>query len=428
MARVQKLNPTTIDSLKSGKMTDPENPGLTIEVLGSGKKTWKYARRLNVATVVRASLGTYPAKSIAAARTWAREMNDQVEAGIDPRETERAKADQDAMTVNDAHLLYMAAVARNEHKTNRKNMNRPLKPRSVIEKQAMYDRNVKPVLGSRPLTGVTQDDLVKIIVDMGSRSKVQANRTAAELKVFFNWTLSLRARAHDFKMKDNPASVLGELRYAENERTRWLDHDELPIFLQALAQEEELHHRRALLLLLLTGTRKRELVEAPSIEFNNGLWVLPAARAKNHEEHPMQLGPWGCSLMTTNSKWIIASPKLEDGPMANGWEKVCLRVENRMSKIAGRTIEHWTLHDLRRTMRSHIDDLVDEAVAERMINHKPGGLVARYNRNKRAAAMADGFAKWEATLAAMAIKAGVGDALGVTTTVGLPSTPEPHSA
>ncbi len=420
MAKKTTFTPTGIDALKSGKLADGETPGLFVEVLGSGKKAFKFSRRLNPTTVVRGTHGTYPAKSIASAREWARGWNEQIEEGSDPRivEAEAAQAEADAWTLDKAHIEYMKAVEANDHKVNRKGSKRPLKAATIVEKQAIYNRNVTDIIGSRPLLSVTKNDLVAIIKGLGARAPTQANRTGAELKVFFNWCMSLKAQHHEFGLEVNPAASLGELWYAEEPRERWLDEVELPLFLKALAPEP-LIYRRALLLFLLTGVRKNELLMAPSTEYRAdvGMWVLPGARTKNHEEHPIVLGDWGRSLMATDTAWIIQSRQRDrngdPAPFAAGWPKIVERIRARMWESVGIKIEHFHIHDLRRTFRSHIDDLVDEALAERMMNHKLRGLIGRYNRNKRAAAMAAGFRAWDEALAQMARDAGVGEALGV---------------
>src|SRR5690349_8344276 len=94
------LTPAAIDFLCTGKLEDPLTPGLSIEVLGTGKKRWRFRRRLPASTaIVKLSLGLFPAYSIASAREWAGKLNEQIEAGIDPRETKRVEEARGAMTV-----------------------------------------------------------------------------------------------------------------------------------------------------------------------------------------------------------------------------------------------------------------------------------------------------------------------------------------
>jgi hypothetical protein len=92
MRRTQFLCPAAIDRLAVGELKDQNTPGLSIEVLLTGKKVWKYKRRVSGGgPLVRLSLGPFPAHSIAAAREWADKLNEQAEAGIDPREVIRAQ-------------------------------------------------------------------------------------------------------------------------------------------------------------------------------------------------------------------------------------------------------------------------------------------------------------------------------------------------
>ncbi len=433
MTKKLNFSVTAIEALKAGSMGDPITPGLTIERLPTGKLTWQYKRRIPArdlerqpnalaGKIVYMAGGSFPAISIGAARTWATSLNQKVENGIDPRVVEKAEKEAveaqdavDAVTVDWAHQRYMEAVARNEHKVTRQKRKKVLKPRTISDKLAAYERNVKKVLGSRPMVSITNDDLNGIIIGMSVRAPVQANRTGAEMRVFWKWARGIRGRSVlGMTIENDSTTDMSELWNAEEERTRWFDKDELPIFLKALAAEPERHHRRALLLLLLTGCRRNEILACPAGDVRDGMLIIMANRAKNGHEHPIKLGPWGAALAATNENWLIASPKIDDTAMTCGWEKVCRRIEGKMSEMVGTPIEHWTIHDLRRTMRSHIDDLgIDEIVCERMLNHQPTGLVKRYNRNTRAEAMAAGFLEWEQTLATIARKAGVADALDV---------------
>ena len=104
MARKVALTPASIDALKKGSLADLPTPGLAIEVLGSGKKRWRY-RRLVAGTKVVATLfgGLFPARPIAA-RAWARGLNEKTESGIDPREAlreEKARAEMTAARISE---------------------------------------------------------------------------------------------------------------------------------------------------------------------------------------------------------------------------------------------------------------------------------------------------------------------------------------
>lgn len=412
MTKKLTLTPNCIDALRNGSITDTQTPGLLIEALGSGKLVWKYRRRVSGSdTITRLRLGHYPRYSIADARAWGRENNEMVEAGVNPSERRKSREVQESLTVDRCHALYMEAVAKGQHRAVRTQSAKGIKPRTISEKLALYDRNIRGAIGSRYIGDITQDALISIIRNMSLTAPVQSNRMASELRVFFNWCCGLRARDVGINLQSNPAGVLGELWTPEAKRTRWLDHDELPLFLRALALEDRLY-RRALLIILLTGCRAKEVMAAPMSEFRGGRFIISPARTKNSQEHPITMGPWLAKLCAMDGNWLIPSSRLEDAPMLHGWVKVLKRVRANMSKLGGYEVEAFTLHDLRRTARSHYEDHgIDESIAERMLNHKVSGLKATYNRNKRANALAEGFAKWDRGLGAMAVKAGVADAL-----------------
>ena len=100
MERRKALTPASIDTSKEGKHADPATPGLSIEVRAGGNKHWLYRRRIaGDGTIVKMTLGAFPAHTIATARHWATGLNEQVEAGIDSRAVEIAASARAQMTV-----------------------------------------------------------------------------------------------------------------------------------------------------------------------------------------------------------------------------------------------------------------------------------------------------------------------------------------
>jgi hypothetical protein len=55
----------------------------------------------------------------------------------------------------------------------------------------------------------------------------------------------------------------------------------------------------------------------------------------------------------------------------------------RIVHAEGRTLPHWTLHDLRRSCRTGLGKLgVAPHIAERVLNHVKGGVEAIYDRHR----------------------------------------------
>ena len=406
-SKKKELTPALIDDLRAGKLDDSKTAALSIEVLSSGKKRWLYRRRIAGSEVtVKLSLGLYPAHSIADARQWANGLNLQIDAGIDPRETARREVSL-ATTVDRAHELYMEAV-RQGRSSRAKRLN---KPRTVAEKEAIYRRDIAPKLGRRIIHDVTEMDLIRLVEAKGKKARVRANRLAAELKVFFGWTASLRGL--EVGLESDPSRRLGDLRFPETRRTRRLALQEIGWFLEALVEEER-DYQRGMLLWLLTAARLGEVCEARSEELSDGVWSIPACRTKNSVEHRIALGPWGWSLMQSDSEWVFPAPKI-DGPRSrNCWYVARNRVRERMAQVAGRPIERFTPHDFRRTCRSNTKRLkVDFETAEAMLNHVKKGLERTYDMYELEDEKRAWFLTWETEIAQIARKAGVAEALGV---------------
>lgn len=401
--RKYQLTPALIDDLNAGKLDDPETGGLAIEVLSSGKKRWRFCRRLGARRgLLRLSLGLFPAYSIAAAREWANTLNLQIDAGIDPRVTAQTDVRLATMTVERAHGLYMDAVR--EGRSSR--AKRPNKPRTISDKLELYKRDIAPKLGRKIIYDVTELDLIKLVETKGKTARIRANRLAAELRVFFGWAASLRGL--EVSLEVDPSSRLGDLRFPETARTRTLSLQEMSWFLMALTEEERFV-QRGMLLWLLTAARLSEVVQARSQELFEGVWTIPAERTKNSVEHRIALGPWGQQLMASQGRWAFPSPKDQNRPRSYAqWYKARDRVHRRMEALAGRPIARFSPHDFRRTARSNTKRLrVDYETAEAMLNHVKKGMERTYDQYALEDEKKDWFWRWEQEIVGLAERAGV---------------------
>jgi integrase len=97
-----------------------------------------------------------------------------------------------------------------------------------------------------------------------------------------------------------------------------------------------------MLLWLLTAARISEVIFARSEEYSDGVWTIPADRVKNSRAHRIALGPWGQSLIRTNSEWVFPSTRIDGPRLPCGWYKARPRVLARMTAFAGRPVEKWT--------------------------------------------------------------------------------------
>lgn len=399
-----RFNSSSIAGLETGRHSDPAVPGLYMTVSRAGRRVWLFRRRVPQSNrTVELTFGVFPAKSIGAARRWAASLNEVIERGIDPREEARAEKAR-AMSVSEAHVIYLAAMRRGDRKT--------LKPRTLYDKEVIFTRDIEPRLGRKALGELAEDECWDAVYDKAKASKVRANKMAGELSCFLRWCSSREGQMDGIILKEHPAPTLNSNWFATGPKAnkRYLSVDEIKWLFQALA-EEELAYRRGILLLLLTAARRNELFGARASEIADGLWTLPAERSKNGLPNYIALGPWGRRLAQTNHDWLFPSPRIE-GPQLYGWFKARDRVHARMTELSGKELASWHFHDLRRTFRSHSRRLgIDRDIAELMLNHKKKGLDGIYDQNQELELRRKGFAAWERFLLQIARTTGVAEQL-----------------
>ena len=87
-----------------------------------------------------------------------------------------------------------------------------------------------------------------------------------------------------------------------------------------------------------------------------------------------------------------------------GFGKIKRQLDGLMEEIAGRKVESWVLHDLRRTMATRWQEMgIDIITTERMLSHRvvTGGLVGVYQRYDFVREMRAAVERWEQFLSGL---------------------------
>ncbi|MEW8389135.1 MAG: tyrosine-type recombinase/integrase, partial [Candidatus Thiodiazotropha sp.] len=94
-------------------------------------------------------------------------------------------------------------------------------------------------------------------------------------------------------------------------------------------------------------------------------------------------------------------PKDSDEPTPHLTDKALGRAVKRLHSLKGKDgvplmdIPRWTPHDLRRTMRTHMDDLrIPPHIAEKCLNHSLGAIERTYNKNDLLKQRREALEKW----------------------------------
>jgi integrase len=149
-------------------------------------------------------------------------------------------------------------------------------------------------------------------------------------------------------------------------------------------------------LLTFTGCRRDEIAALRwnELDLDTGVLTIPAKRVKNRRTLTLTLPEPALK--------ILRSVTRRDGPCVfgdprhgfTGWSAAKRKLDERLAS-GGKQLSHWTLHDLRRTMRTGLGRLhVPPHIAELAINHTKTTIVATYDKYRYEAEVAAALAKW----------------------------------
>jgi len=407
------ITPAAIGRLNPGDtLRDRECPGLLVHANENGRCSWRYLRKKRDGQIFKTTFGSTATFTLLEAREWARGFNAIIERGGDPKKVaaqDAATAAEQreclAMTVRTAWGLYISALERENNHA----------PKTLQMKRCRFNKDVLPVIGDKPLRAVEHDDLWQIVEakkDAGFASA--SNHLVPDIKVFFKWCITYGRTATG--LRRNPAVDLIKLS-RDRSRRRTFNLMELRLFVRALAATDDAFARRLFSLLLLSGQRIGNVLRAKPIQWSAELDAWEIERTKNDEPNVVPLSSWGRALFDGgNAAWVFPSARGK-GPRLGHIVAHYRELRARMQAMApeGYEVEHWTPHDLRRVIRTHMARLrVKREIAERVIAHKPEGVEAIYDRYEYLDEKREALARWEDELLRIALEEGVAAKLKIT--------------
>jgi integrase len=346
-------------------------PGFSLRVTDTGHKSFVLTARypLNPKNPTRRSLGDAGAITLDAARAKAREWLALIEKDIDPKiEEERQRAAQRQRQANTFGFVAAEFLERHACK-----LAKSAEARKIIEREFVRR------WGPRPVTDIAPQEVsaaIRAIVNRGA--PYQAHNAFGYLRKLFNWAIG----TGEFGIKESPLERLRpvELIGEREARARILSDAELRAVWVA-AGKMGYPYGPVFRLLILTGQREREVAEMvwSEVDLNKQLWTIPAERMKGDRAHEVPVAPAVGALLASLSCWssgdFVFSTTGGTKPI-NGFSKAKARID-RLSGVA-----NWKIHDLRRTMRTHLSALpVQDMVRELVIAHARPGLHKVYDQH-----------------------------------------------
>jgi integrase len=396
-------------------------PGFGLRIAAGGARTYFVMKRLD-GKLVRRTVGKHPALHVTRddplaageywpelARTRAQRMLADLARGVDPAVPLRPTKTPTTF----------GEVAEAYFKDPSKRGGGSLRSRSELERKVRVDL---ATWKDRPIAELARADVRAAINAKHATSPVSANRLLALVRRIFRWAVREELISANPAMDIDPPAQ-------EEERDRVLSPSELARVWGG-AEEMGYPYGPIVHLLILTAQRRSEVAGLERREVEGNAWRLPDVRAKRGKGHLIPLSPRAVAILQV-------LPKVGDGPLlfttgkraakkgekvdpkaapapVSGWSRMKDRLDWIIARKAARAADEsglgeddgaavaperkrellakyglaeWTLHDLRRSVATHLrdGDVMGESRADRLtvskiLNHAEGGMTRLYDR------------------------------------------------
>jgi integrase len=368
---------------------DPELPGFGVR-LRSTKSTYLIQYRFQKFTQ-RESLGDVRKLNLEEARKVARQFFAKLELGMDPRE-EKRKAEELAeaakLTFKTVADLYLKA------KENK------IRASTYAAAKAYFEVKWAP-LHRKPISTIDRKmvaEQMRRIID--AHGPTSAARARSNLSALFAWAM------REGMVERNPVIGTNNPIEGKQARDRILSDEELRIVWRNCQEDD---FGRIVRLLLLTACRRDEIgwLRWSEVDLPGGSrLLLPAERTKPGRALEMPLVPTARAIIEAAPKRLgrefVFGSRGGGGFAAWSWCK--LAFDAQITDAERKALPHWTLHDLRRTVRTGMAKLgIKPHVAELVLNHVAhrSGVVGIYDHHDYQPEIIEALAKWEAHLVAI---------------------------
>lgn len=369
-------SPALAPSAGRAEFVDGLCPGLHLRVTAQGTRTFSVMYRSD-GKLLRRTIGRYPRVSLsnsrAAALGFLRKAKDEAD--------DRVTRPEAAPPITYAELV--------EDYTDKH-----LKPNTRSWKnihRGLTCDVMKPFF-DRPAASITKRELINVGDALVADGKPQAAvHQLRFLKMLFNWAVGrdLIPTSPCQGMKPPARAV---------ERDRVLSDREIAAIWQATFQLPS-PYGEMYRMFFLTGQRRCEVSTMRWCEVSGDIWTIPREKVKRDRPHTVPLSATARAILEE----LGDRPRLVDDGFvfsttggktsSSNFSKVKSQIDD-LAGVAG-----WTIHDIRRTVRSKLAELgVSREVARKVLNHEDGKVDRIYNRHEYLVEKREALELWERML------------------------------
>ena len=346
-----------------------DGDGLTFTLSSKGTAAWVLRYRYG-GKGKEITLGRYPDMSLTSARKHAAEKRVEVSKGFDVAAEKRiAKLDaKNIRTIAQLSGDYLEDLRTRGKRT--------------VSAAWHISAYINPKFGQRNIDEIRPKEVLAYFQNIAGEKPSTAREVFGTFRRMYEFAIV--RQIVDFSPA---ASIKAHIIATKKQRSRNLSVDELGKLLRELANPENSlseAQQIAVRMLLWTLARKTEVTEMPWSELNEetGIWTLPEDRAKNGHAHLVPLPAQAIAALKRmkeigcSSDWVFPG-KSSNRPIGDTTLNERLKRSNHLG------IEHWCVHDLRRTGSTMLHEMgFPPHIIERALNHIQEGVGGIYNKAK----------------------------------------------
>lgn len=370
---------------------EPDRDGLSVRVSPKGKITFQMRFRYE-GKQARLDLGSYPNLTLFQARQELQKMKGVLEAGQDPRVYKKLEAHKvtNALTFKELYLEWHEKYCM----ANKKNSQQQLRS---------FELYVFPKYGSLPADQITLHMWLELLEDHFEKSPSITDRLLTNTKQCLDWGLNRRL------IENNPIRhITGkrDLNIKKNKVDRILNDDEVALIWK-ICDESRMALKNALFIkiCLFYANRYSELrmAKKTDFDFERKIWTVPPENHKTgkYTKRPLlrpilpEIEPFIQQAMELNTSiYMFVNNGTKEMYGQNGPGKLPYNVMQYARRHSGVEMKHWSMHDLRRTARTHFSRFASRDIAELMIGHTMPGEQGTYDYHDYQNEMGIAYKQW----------------------------------
>lgn len=369
-----------------------DRDAMSVRITPKGKIIFQLRYRYN-GKQKRLDLGSYPNLTLKNARIEGARLKSELEQGFDPKQVRL----QELMSIQDAYTFEKLFYEWHEK------FCLPNKA-SAEEIKRSFEIYVLPVFGNQNSDNITANQWLSLLEQLTKKSPSICARILLNANQCLKWGNKRGLTTVNHLMN---VSAKYDLRIEKGMRERTLTDKDIYLTFYALKRTRMAYKNKLFLtMLILYGCRVGELKAAKKsdFDFKENIWTVPAENHKTGKKTKKPLirpiteniKPYILDAMenSAGSAYLFTLSGTNEPLRETSHLTMPNNIFQWLKRHKGIELAHWSVHDLRRTMRTNMSTIAQPHVCEIMLGHALPKIWGTYDKHNYIEEQRDAYTAW----------------------------------